>query len=137
MSLSRAERSALIVLFDEQPVVAFLAGPAMHADQVPAAVQLFALKGECEVALCQAFVRIAFRLPMATVPDHHRAAAIFALRNRAFEFVVGYRMILNLDCQPLFAGHKARPARHRPAFHHAVEFETQIVVQSVAPRAFG
>ena len=70
------------------------------------------------------------RQPMATVPDHHRTAAILALRNGPFKRVVGNRVILDLDCQPLFSGHKARPARHRPAFHHAVEFETQIVVQT-------
>ena len=118
------------MLFYEKPVVAFFARPAMHSYQVPAAAELFALKGECEMALCQAFVWIAFRLPMATVPDHDRAATIFTLRDRAFEFVIGYRMILNLHCQPLFAWHQARAARHRPAFHHAVEFETKIVMQS-------
>ena len=97
---------------------------------MPTAVQLLALKCECEVAFRQAPVGIALRQPMAAVPDHHSAAAILALRNGPFERVVGNRVILDLDCQPLFSGHKARPARHRPAFHHAVELETQIVVQT-------
>ena len=83
-----------------------------------------------EISPFQAFVWIVLRLPMATVPDHDRAATIFTLRDRAFEFVIGYRMILNLHCQPLFAWHGAWAARHRPAFHHAVEFETEIVMQS-------
>jgi len=118
------------MLFDEKPVIALFARPAVHAHQVPAAAELFALEGECEMALGEAFVWIVFRLPMATVPDHHRAATIFTLGDRAFELVIGYRMILNLHCQPLFAWHQARAARHRPAFHHAVELETKVVMQS-------
>ncbi len=102
----------------------------MHAHKMPTTVQFLAVEFECEMALGQAFVWIVFRLPMPTIPDHDRPAAIFALRNRAFEFVVGDRMILNLDRKPLLAGHKLRSARYRPTFHDAIEFEPQIVVET-------
>src|SRR5215475_4086757 len=67
---------------------------------------------------------------MATIPDHDRAAAIFTLRNRSFEFVVGNGMIFDLNRQPLFAWYKTRAACYCPAFHHAIEFEAKIIVQT-------
>ena len=102
----------------------------MHAHQMPAATQLLTVERECEMAFSEAFVRIVFRLPMSAVPDHDGAAAIFALRDRAFEFVVRDRMVLDLNRQALLTGHKTWAARYRPAFHHTVELETKIVVQS-------
>src|SRR5262245_17562059 len=118
------------MLFDQQPVVAFFAGPAVHAHQVPAAVKFLAFERECQMALIETLVRIVFRLPAAAIPDHHRAAAIFALRDRAFELVVLDRVVFHLYGKALLARHHAWPAGHRPAFHHAVEFETQIVMQA-------
>src|ERR1700741_4375318 len=120
------------MLFDEQPVVTFFTWPPMHAHQVPAAAELFAIEGEREMALGQPFVWVVFRLPTATIPDHDCAAAIFTFRNGSFEFVVGIRMILNLHRQPLFAWYKTGASRHGPAFHHAVELKAKIIVQ--APR---
>ena len=119
-----------VVLLDEQPVIPLFSLPAMHPNEVPAPVQLLAVELECKVSLGQAFVRIGFGLPMAAIPDHHRSAAIFTRRYRAFEFIVGDRMILDLDSQPFFVWHEARSSRHRPTFHHAVKFEPQVVVKS-------
>ncbi len=115
---------------DQQPVVALLAAPAAHAHQVPETVQLLAVERERQMALAQALVRIVLRLPAAAVPDHHRAAAVFALRDGALEFVVVDRVVLDLHGEPLVARHQARTARHRPAFHDAVKFEPQVVVQT-------
>ena len=119
-----------IVLLDEQPVIPLFSLPAMHPNEVPAPVQLLAVELECKVTLRQAFVRIGFGLPMAAIPDHHRPAAIFTLRDRAFEFIIRDRMIFDLDSQPFFARHEARSSRHRPTFHHAIKFEPQVVVKS-------
>ena len=119
-----------IVLLDEQPVIPLFSLPAMHPNEVPAPVQLLAVELECKVTLGQAFVRIGFGLPMAAIPDHHRPAAIFTLRYRAFEFIIRDRMIFDLDSQPFFARHEARSSRHGPTFHHAVKFEPQVVVKS-------
>jgi hypothetical protein len=38
-------------------------------------------------------------------------------------------MVFHLDGEPLFARNEAGAAGHRPAFHHAVEFEPEIVMQ--------
>src|SRR5262245_551447 len=73
---------------------------------------------------------VALRQPMTTIPDHDRAAAILALRNGPFKLVVGDRVIFHLDSEAFFSWQQARPARHCPAFHYSVEFETQIVVQT-------
>ncbi len=39
----------------------------------------------------------AFRLPVAAIPQHHRATAILTLWNRAFEVAIVERVILDLD----------------------------------------
>src|SRR5438270_1547107 len=97
---------------------------------MPATLQLLAFEREVEVSLCVTTVRIAVGHPAAAIPDQHRAAAILAFRNRAFERVVLDRMVFDMHGEPFFAGHEAGPARHRPAFHHAVELEPQIVMQA-------
>src|SRR5271169_1858436 len=96
---------------------------------MPAAVELFAVEIENEMALGVALVRIAFRSPAPAIPDHHGAAAIFAFRDGAFERVVFDRMILDVNGETFFVGIEAWPARDGPALHHAVKFEPQIVMQ--------
>ena len=120
----------LVLAFDQQPIVVTVAAcPRAHAHQMPAAVQLLAVEIENEMALGVALVRIAFGKPAAAIPDHHGAAAIFAFGDRALEGVVFDRMILDMDGEAFFIGIEARAAGHRPALHHAVEFEPQIVMQ--------
>ncbi len=70
------------------------------------------------------------RRPSAAVPQHHRAAAIFARRDRALEIGIGQRMVLGADREALLVGVDARPARHRPALEHAVDFETEIPMEA-------
>src|SRR5216683_1194484 len=101
------------MLLDEQPVVALFSGPPMHAYQVPAPVQFFAVERERKMAFGQSFMRINFRLPTATVPNHDGAAAVFALRDCALEFVVGDRVVLDLDRQSFFTRHQTGAARDR------------------------
>src|SRR5208282_401944 len=67
--------------------------------------------------------------PAPAIPDHDGAAAIFASRDSALERVVLDRMVLDVDGKAFFAGVETRAARHRPALHHPVEFEPQIVMQ--------
>ena len=81
------------------------------------------------MALGVALVRIAFGRPGAAIPDHDGAAAIFAFRDGALEGVVFDRMVLDVNGEAFLVGIEARPARHRPALHHAVEFQPQIVMQ--------
>src|SRR4029077_3436197 len=119
----------LVLGLDQQPRLLPLARPFAHAHQMPAALELVTVEGEVETSLGKAPVRVALRKPLPAVPDQHRAAAILAFRDRAFEIVVFDRVILDVHGEAFFARHQARPARHRPALHHAVEFEPQIVMQ--------
>src|ERR1700704_3817814 len=114
---------------DEQPVGLGLAGTAAHADQVPGAPELLAVEREGQMTLLEALMRIAVRLPDPPIPDHDRAAAVFALRDRALEFVVLDRVILDLDREALLARNKARAAGDGPALHDAVELEPKVVMQ--------
>ena len=95
---------------------------------MPAAVQFLAVEVEGQMSFGIASMRIVFGAPAAAVPDHHRAAAVFALRDGAFERVVFDRMILDMDSETFLAGIEARAAGDGPAFHHAIELEPQIVV---------
>ena len=96
---------------------------------MPAAVQFLAVKGKFEMAFGVTFMRVAFGLPGAAIPDHHGAAAVFALRDGALERVVFDGVILDVDGEPLVVGIEARAARDGPALHDAVEFQPQVVVQ--------
>src|SRR2546421_9471200 len=97
---------------------------------MPGAVELLALEREGEMTLVESLVRIAFGRPGSAIPDHHSAAAVLALRDRTFELVVLDRMVLDLDREPFLARHQARSACDRPALHHAIKFEPQVIVQS-------
>ena len=59
----------------------------------------FALEGEFQLALCQGLLGslVAFRLPIAAVPELDRATAILAFRDGPFEVAVVERMIFDLD----------------------------------------
>src|SRR5277367_2796730 len=87
--------SVLIAMLDEQPRFSGAAAPAVRAHQHPGALQLFAVKTDLEVALCERGVHVGrFRRPGAFVPDHHGAATIFTLGDDAFETGVLDGMIL-------------------------------------------
>src|SRR5262249_18200226 len=127
----RARRARrLVVRLDQQPGVLAFTGAPMQAHQIPAPVQLLAVEPKRETAFAIARLRVAFRIPAAAVPDHHRAAAILALRDRALEGVVFDRVILDVNREPLLAWHEARAAGYRPALHDAAELEPQVVVQA-------
>ena len=96
---------------------------------MPAAVELLAVKLELEMALLQAPVRVADRRPCALVPHDDRAAAIFALGDRALEIGIFQRVVFDRDGEALLARDQARAAGHRPALEHAVQREAEIVVQ--------
>jgi hypothetical protein len=88
------------------------------------------VQAELEMALLEAAMRILLRLPAAAVPQEHRSAAVFALRDGAFEISVAERMILGVHGQTLFAWDQARPLGDRPALENAIELKPEIVVQA-------
>jgi hypothetical protein len=119
-----------IVELAEQPVLGFLLAPRLEADQQPLALHPLAIQDEVEVALIDVLGRFAGdRRPGAIVPQHHRAAAIFALGDGPLEIGVGQRMVFGAHRQPLLVRVDARPARDGPAFQHAVHLEAEIPVQ--------
>src|SRR5690606_37236149 len=85
-----------VVALDEQPVVALLARPPRHADEMPAAAELLAFQLEFQLALLQAFVRIAKGRPSPAIPDDHGTAAILPLRDRSFEIAIVERVVLDM-----------------------------------------
>ena len=91
-------------------------------------MEFFAVEGELEVALLVSGFRI-LGLPIAAVPELHRAAAILALRDRAFEIAVIERMVFHLHRQPLVMRVERGAACHCPGLEDAVELQPKIVVQ--------
>src|SRR3984893_3320981 len=74
-------------------------------------------------------LRIAVRLPSATIPNDHRAGTIFALRNIALKIEVFDRVVLGANRKPLFTGRQARAFGDCPAFQTSVHLEPQIIMQ--------
>src|SRR5215470_19209176 len=122
----------LVLRFDQKPWLLFFPGPAVHAHEMPSPMQLLALQGEGEMTFLVAHVRVALRVPAAAIPNHDGAAAILPLRDGSLEGVVFDRMIFHVDCKALLARHETRAAGDRPALHHPVELEPQVIMQ--APR---
>ncbi len=122
-----------VALLDQEPILAATVRFAgLHADQHPIAFEPIAMQPEFEIALGQAFVGVADRLPSALVPDHHRAAAIFAFGDDAFEAAIFERVVLGHDGEPLLCRVEARALGHGPALQHAVMLEPEI--EMGAPR---
>src|SRR4051794_41062229 len=120
----------VVLGLDQEPRLFFLSASAVHAHEMPPPAQFLALEREDQVPLLVSAMRVAIGLPTAAVPDHHGAAAILPLRNGPFECVVFDRMIFHVDRKAFVARNKARTTGNRPALHHAVEFEPQVVMQA-------
>src|SRR5699024_6783264 len=91
--------------------------------------KLLSLQLEFKVALGKSLFRIANRLPCAIVPQQHRAAAILAFRDGAFEIAIVERVVLDMNGKAFFGWHEAGAARDRPAFQYAIHLKAQIVMQ--------
>src|SRR5207247_2601660 len=95
----------VVAFLDEEPVLALAPGAILlHAHEHPIAFEAVAVQPEFEVALGKAFVGVTDRLPGAAVPDHHRAAAIFAFGNDALEAAIFERVVLGPHRKPLLVG---------------------------------
>src|SRR5580692_5289299 len=122
-------------MFDEEPVGALAAGAIVaYAYQHPAAMQALALEREFQVAGAQRLLGRfgSFRNPVAAIPELHRAAAVFACRNRSLEITVVERMVFHLDGEALIGRIIGGAASDRPGLENAIELEPQVVMQ--APR---
>jgi len=120
-----------ITFLDEEPVLApAVLFPRLHADEHEVAVEALAVEPEFEIAFCQAFIRVADRLPGAAVPDHHRTAAIFAFGDDAFEAAIFEWMIFGHDGKPLLGRIETRAFGHRPALQDPIMLEPEIVMRA-------
>ena len=122
-------------MLDEKPVLALaeIAVPALHAHEHPAAPELFASDGEFELALPQGRTDVRGLLvghPEPAIPEHYRAATVFAFGNRSLEIPIVERMVLDFDRQALVSGIAGRPLGYRPGFEHPVVLEAEVVVQA-------
>src|SRR5262249_59337005 len=93
----------LIAMFYEQPCgSASVSAVAAGVDQHPGALQLAAMERELQLSGVKSRLHIGdFRDPGASVPEHHRSAAVFTGRNHALEIAVLQRMVLGSHHKPL------------------------------------
>ena len=96
---------------------------AVHADEGPVAVHLFAVEGELEIALFQALVDVDERLPGALIPDHDGASAVLAFGDGSFEAAVFDGVVFDLDGEALVGGVVAGAFGDGPAFEDAAPAE--------------
>ena len=94
----------------QHPRLGLLAGLGLQAEHHPFALHPLAFEGEVEMPFLDRLARVLARVgdPAALVPQHHRAAAIFALGDGAFEIAVVERMVLGAHRQAVLAGIEAR-----------------------------
>src|SRR5260370_26700020 len=97
---------------------------------MPQPLEPLAVQFEREMALRQGLVRVMKRIPIAAIPYHHRAAAIFALGDSALEFEIFERMVLRANRKAFFRGNEAGPLWDSPAQQHAVQFQTKVEVNT-------
>ncbi len=119
----------VVVLVQQQPL---LVGITVTANEHEAALELFAVELEMEVALLDLFDRVGalHQLPGAPVPHDHVAAAVLARRDDPLEVEVVERMVLDVHRHPLRVRIERRTLRHGPAHEDAIGLEAQVVVQS-------
>src|ERR1700730_4174140 len=109
-----------IVRLDEQPWLGLLSGSRPHPNQVPTPFEPRAVERKRQMPFRKPLLRIAVRLPSATIPDDHRARTIFAFLNIALEIKVLDRVVLGANRKPLLTDREARALGDRPAFQDSV-----------------
>src|SRR5262249_54105856 len=109
----------------QQPVVPATTTVVAHADQHPFALESRTLELEPERAVLEHFRRrtLALGLPIAAVPQLHRTAPVFPLRDRALEVPVIEWMVLDLNRQALDLRVERRLPGDCPRLEHPIELE--------------
>src|SRR5262249_34965293 len=121
----------LVLVFDQQPVPALsIFAVSQNAHQNPTAVKLLAIEQEFQFSGPQVLRgRIALGGPIATVPQHDRAAAILSFGNGSFEITVVQRMVLHFHSKALVAGIERWTAGYGPGFERTIELEAKIIMK--------
>src|ERR1700732_2638929 len=118
-------------MLDQQPFL-FSWLPAANFDQYKTSGQLATVQNKLQFATIDLLGgrEIAFHFEGALVPEDHLASAIISLRYFALKLCVLERMIFGLNGQALIYRIHRWTLRHGPGFHHAIHFQTEIVVQA-------
>src|ERR1044072_9070595 len=92
----------------------------------PFALQLRAV----QIKPQETFVVVSFdQLVCAEIPHHHRAAAILALRDYAFEIEIINRMVLRRHRESSFIFLEGWALRNGPRLENVVHLETKVIMQ--------
>ena len=131
-SATSSPLAALVAVLDQEPGAASPSpaarpacarAPTSRASFLPSSANLSS-------PFCERRVDVGrLRRPRAAVPDHHRAAAVLALRDDALELGVLDRVVLDLHREPLDRRIERRTLRHRPREQHALPLEPEVVVE--------
>ena len=123
-----------VAMLDEEPGRLLRRAPAFRPHENPRALELLALKGELQVALRERRIHVgSLRCPRAPVPDHHRAAAVFAGRDDSFKGRVFPRVVLDVGGHAFDGRIDRRSLRNGPRKEHAGPFEPEVVVEGRRP----
>ncbi len=77
----------------------------------------------------------AFHFVRAFIPNLNLPGAVIAFRNFSLELRVIDRVILHVNCQPLFAALLRRTFWDGPRSQRAIHFEPKVVVQAASGMA--
>jgi hypothetical protein len=125
-----AFRGIFVLQLAQQPVLALLARLPLEPDQQPLALHPLALEREVQVPLVDVLPALArHRRPRPPVPQHHRAAAVFARGDDPLELGIGHRVVLGAHREPLDLGIGRGSLGHRPRLQDAIGLEAEVPVQ--------
>src|SRR5580658_10205897 len=82
------------------------------------------------MAFLQPRARVVYRFPPACVPEHYRAAAIFALGNGPLETAVGERMVFSAHRKALVERIEAGTFGDSPAQQDSIQFQPEVVMKT-------
>ena len=119
----------IIFALDEQPVLAFFARLAMHANQMPTPGKLLAVKLELQMTLgiTDFWSNTGVQVPRSqtmTVPPPYSPLGIVPSKSPYSK-----RMVFDVNRQAFLTGHKARTAGNGPALQNAIHFQPEIIMQ--------
>src|SRR5262245_31012707 len=132
-SIALALTFITVPMFDQQPIIALaMRAVIAHAHEHPTSAQFLAGEGEFELTLAECLIDSAIALlgPEAPIPQHDRAAAIFAFRDGPLEVTVVQRVVFHFDSQALVGGIERGSFGYRPGFEDTVVLQPQIVVEA-------
>ena len=132
IGVALAGHGRLVLLLDQQPVVAFgrLAAIGLQPHQGPAAAQPLAVQDHLQRAALQRRLYVGLlRLPFAAVPQLDGPGAVVAGRNGPLERPIGQGVVLHLHRQSFDRRIARRRLGDGPGLQDPVMFDAEVVMQ--------